>query len=255
MGMRIGRGTYSVANEIPFDVRDGDRPSVGGRPMERGFTVVGRETGTLSQTKMAALEKDLVRVGDLYVEDDDALVPSGYYRVRGGYVKPQGSPYRRPWNLDLLDANRAPFVTRQAEDDRDAAAGSVTTDNSGDVDEDAYVSYTTTGSYADVLDPRTVSGAEKVNLPAGAWRLTLRAYPVTTATAQARWLLTDATGGALATGSDVTLAPAGAWREFDLGALTLPSANHRACWYEVEVQDTVNPGSTVRLDRVRITVA
>lgn len=252
MATTIGRVTLTTPMGVPFNVADPDSPSIGGPSYVDAYGLHGRETGSGAQATMDLLLRELKRMGALYCTDADTLFPAGYYRLKGNGSgeKPSGSPRTRPWDVQLLSTPRPRLVTRQAEDDN--VAGVDTADTSGDADEDSKVDYTTTNAYAAVLQPRTAAGAEAVNLPQGTWRVVLRAYALTTATAQARWILESSGGSVLATGADITLGTAGGWKDYDLGTLAVPAANHKANWYRVEVKDVTNPASHVYLDRIRL---
>ncbi len=471
MGIRIGRVALSVPRSVPFRNSSPLGTSIGGQLFERGYVVDGKEQGTTAQTTMDAFEKELLRTGEVYVESDEASVPTGYYSLRGGgsYEKPPARPKGRPWMVDLLSVPY-PSITRQSEDDE--ILGTPTTDFSGDVDEDAYVAYTPAVTEATVLrhgsdlvgawrleadgtdsaglnaagtvngapvfaaakigngmtadgvddyisiadkpwlsfpsniftmefwwrpnsltadsgllgkgaaaqfeyaifreaaeasgmlrfaawnlagsgvyahsvsmvdtaalrhyiwtangatshvyrdgvlvsnatktpgvdmadgtqpltlgrggdasgpvyaagqldEPRlyrrymtasevlarynAVSGGvrpandhepahEALNLPTGSWRILARVQPRTTATARVRAVLRDAAGAALVTGAQVTLTPAGAWKDFDLGLFAVPAANHRANYVDILVDDPTNT-NPVWLDRLRLAVA
>lgn len=259
MSTKIGRVTLTTPLDISVTARRNNETvaaptgkmtpgfvSAGG-PMYR---LEGRQIGSTAQAELDALMVEARRLGSVYVSDTDSLIPSGWYELGPPeYQKPGGAPRKRPWTLEV-EGTDAPWIVRQAEDD--LVAGVDTADTSGDVEEDAYVDYTTTGSYADVLRPFSVAGAEAINLPQGTWRMLARMYAVTTATAQARWKTEDDAGATLATGSDITVTPAGAWTDFDMGTLTVAAADHKDNWYSVQVKDVTNPGSHVRIDRVWI---
>jgi len=213
----------------------------------REFDVQGLESGapaTIDAT-MDALVKEGQRYGAVYVVDDYAKIPEGWYELEDVDVGDVRSGSYREWQFGLVPA-APPFVVRQAEDDN--VAGSDTAEL--DADEAKKVAYTCTASNVLVLDPRNVAGAEKFNLPYGDWRVKARAYPVSTATVKLQAKLTDLTGAAIATGSQVVVTPADAWKEVDLGKLTVPKANDKANWYEVYVQDPTNVNA-VWIDRVR----
>lgn len=216
----------------------------------RGYMLNGLQIGAAADSDMEALDLEAARLGAVYCSDDSAApaVSAGYYALNDlSAKKPRGAPGARPWSATLWQVPM-PFMVRQAEADNVAGA------DAADVtaDEGNRVDYVTTGAYAGVLRPRGIAAAEPLNMPAGNYRATLRAWAVATGTAQARWLLTDLAGATLATGAAVTVATIGGWAYYDLGILALPQANTAANWYDLEVRDTVNAGSTVRLDALII---
>lgn len=257
MTLKLGRLTLST----PMDVQPVGRNTVDAGHAATGqgnpcvvawdadaYMLTGRETGATAQATLLAALLERRRFGSVYVLEDSVnpVIPEGYYSIESlEATRPRGAPSRIPWNLSLA-STPLPQVCRQAHSDN--VAGADTLDVTAD--EGTRVDYVTTGAYAAVLHPYGVAGAEAVNLPAGSWKIMLRAYGVTTATAQVRGKLLSAAAAVLATGSDITITPAGAWTDFDLGTLVVPQANDRANWYSVEVRDVTNPGSTVRLDRL-----
>jgi hypothetical protein len=247
MATRIGRVSLRTPNRIGYRRLPAESPSVNGPWWEHGYALDGRSLGATAQTVMDALEQEGRRYGAVYVEDDDSLIPAGYYRLEtDDYEKPPGAPNKRPWTVLLRRKTRHP-VTRQAEDDNVAGADAADLD----ADEGKRVDYPPGAAFVAVLDPRNVVGAEKVNLPTGKWGAILRCYAVSTVTVEVRWKLHASDGALLATGSTKTLGAADTWTELDLGDLTIPSANDGANWYSVEVRDPTN-ANDLRLDRLCI---
>jgi hypothetical protein len=249
MALKVGRVTLSDPLGITFKRRTAERPGVGGPFYEKGFVVRGREASATAQTTMDSLELESFRYGHVYVADDNSNIPTGWYRLEDvDYEKPSGKPKLRPWALSIIK-KELPIVQRQAQNDN--VAGADTADV--DADEDLKVVYTPTTSDVVVLRPRTVSGAEAVNLPSETYKAVMRVRSTGGFTSQKyRWRLTNTGGTVLATGSQRTASVSDAWTEVDLGALTVPSANDKANWYEVLVQGVTGELGAVWLDRLRI---
>lgn len=221
--------------------------NVGVNPEE--IELRGREQGTSAQTTMDSYIRECKRRGAVYCSESSStpLLTEGYYQLEPGpYEQPGGRPKGRPWEFVLVKDDQ-PLVARQAEDDE--VAGTATADVTAE--EGSKVVYTPTTSEVLVLDPRNVSGAEKVNLPAGDYRVVARVQAKTTVTVKLRAKFTNTSGTAIATGSQVTVGSGNndIWYELDLGTLTIPAANDKANWYEVHVQDPTNVND-VWIDRV-----
>lgn len=253
MSLRVGRVTLSDPLNVPYRRSDADDESIAGPYREKMFVLDGRNQGSTAQATMDLLERESLRVGAMWCESDNADFPSGQYLLEDAdYEKPSGRPEGRPWNVTIRKKDRF-YVTRQAEDDN--VAGLDTADL--DADEASKIVYTPTTSEVLILDPRNVAGAEKLNLPAGSWKLIARVYAVTNVSQKFRWKVTATDGTVLATGAQVAVGVGNndAWMELDLGNLTVPNANDKANWFELHVQGVAAELGNVWLDYVRLVPA
>lgn len=250
MTLRIGRATLSAPQAVPYDRRGAAGAGVAGPLHEKGFRVAGLERGSASQTSMDSLEKEALRLGDVWCQDSDAAIPSGHYRIEdAAYVKPSGSPKARTWDFTLVKKDR-PVIHRQAEDDN--VAGADTADAT--CEEATKVVYTATAGEVDVLKPLDVAGYESLNLPAGEWKFIARVQSRTTATQKFRVKVVAIDGTVLSTGSQATAGVADAWVEVDLGSFTVADADSGANAYKLTVQANGDLND-VWIDRVKVVPA
>lgn len=209
----------------------------------REFMVESVETGGSAQTRMDALTKEARRFGAMYCSEDNTGFPSGYYELQGDpeYEKPPGGTGYRPWLLRLV-AQDWPVIMRQAEDDlrSDAALVSATV-SALSSSEGKHITIDPTSTPIVVLQPRTVSGAEKVNLPEGTYEGILRCKRLETSGAF-RWRTTNAAGTELVAGSAVTPPSGTDWQDVSLGEIAVAAADAGANWYEVDLTTGTNNG-------------
>lgn len=253
MTITIGRGTLNT----PTGEALGSGPAVVRQTLTSGldsqYALQGNERGTsgtptLAQDRMNVLEKDLLRAGALYCTSSDSLFPSGYYVVTGGYSKDRGRPRVRKWRLRLRKA-LLPIVARQAEDDN---ISGVDTDESllRAAEEGFSVVYTATTTETAVLRPRSVGGAEALNLPAGTYRMSVRFTTAPSVSILVRGRLTDLAGTTISP-DGAQVAPDGTQLVVDLGLFTVPQANTAANWYEL-LLDRTSSTESVRIDSVQL---
>jgi hypothetical protein len=141
----------------------------------------------------------------------------------------------RRWEVTLI-SKHFPRILRPAHSDN--VAGVDTADLDVLNGEKKKVVYTPTTAEVVVLQPRTVAGAEKFNLPAATWRLLAYVQALTTTSQKFRGAITNLAGADLAgcTGTQKTVAAAGSWTLLNLGDFPIPAASDKANWPELRVQ-------------------
>jgi hypothetical protein len=169
MALTIGRQSIRTATRKDGRRIPAEQPSLGGPHYEREFRLTGRERGSTVETIVEQLHKDAER-GEggpndaVYAEDADSIIEAGYYRIAAfGYERAGGSPQMRRWEVTLI-SKHFPRILRPAHSDN--VAGVDTADLDVLNGEKKKVVYTPTTAEVVVLQPRTVAGAEKFNLPA-----------------------------------------------------------------------------------------
>lgn len=261
MVLTIGRATLAGPNEIRRIRRRSKSMVEGAQGLSypstttrttKEYSLRGRDQGTSVDANQGIdradkLEREGGRWGSVYVTDTFTQVPEGYYELGDVEVEnPSGRPKGRRWTF-TLSQQPIPNIARQAEDDNIAGADTADVD----AEEESKVAYTPTVSEVVVLQPRIVAGAEKLNLPKGSWRLVARVYANTTTTVKFRGRLTNIAGATIDDGAQLGPTIVNGWQEVDLGVFTVVSADHKANWYEVLVQDPTNT-NPVWIDRIYI---
>lgn len=245
MSLRLGRAVLRAVQDSDLVVEPGE--GIGTRKT-RVYTLSGSQHGSTAQADVDLLARESRRHGCMWVEDDEASLVAGHYRVEAGagYEQPGGAPKHRPWTATLREYATPDVVTRQGESDNNAG-----TDTPEEDSEEGTIVSVTPVTTVIALRPRLVAAAEKFNLPAGTWQAVLRHKP-TVSTLRYYWRLTNLAGTTLSTSAGVLTSPSTQWVESNLGILTVPWANSRANWYELDVEDFLgSAGATSLLDRIR----